>query len=1109
MGPLLIAAALAAAAAAGEAGLGEAQLERPSTASRGWNDLNKDVLLAFAQGDLAAATSLAQRALEAAEQEFGPEHPNTIFSVTNLGLFYRVGGRFSEAEPLYARAAELKEKVLGAGHPETLQALNGLAMIYEAQGRYAEAEVLHRRAFDGRRRFLGPDDPQTLQSMNNLADVLRAQTRYTEAEALYVEAIARAEAVHGRSHEDVLVFLSNLAGLRVAQGRWTDAEPLYKQVIAAREATMGKDHSDTLRTVSNLAALYIRQEKHAYAAPLLRRALHGFAQAEGSDAAEALVVANNLASSYQAIGRYAEAEPLFLRVIAGRSSRLGPEHPDTLRAMGNLAGLYKVQGRLEDAEPLLARVLEARERVLGENHAETISALNDLAVVYDLQGRAAEALKKYERALALQRRVLGTDHPDSLAIMDNLADLKGSQGEKAAAVALFADVLGRRKRILGKRHPDTLRSMNNLAFLYARTGDEEKAGKLYAAALKAARTALGQDHPDTIAIAGNLARLRLRSEHGNLALSPARLATASLRQRQSIDPADLFADAQQRRDELQRAHYFLLLADALWAAERKKPRVPYAADAFEALQDSMAGTTNRAVLEMAARRMGHSSGLEELASRRAELADRWGQLQRAQGEAFASLHAEQVAGRHALQTELNEVQQQIAQLDQRLKSEYPSYFGLIQPKAVPLNTAREMLKPDEAILMVVPTQFGTHLMALTRDDVVWKRSDAKAGDINRLVRRLLWDVGAGVDISLAEAQQWEQLAGSGYPYDRRTAFQLYRAIVAPVATALAGKRHVFIAAGGSLSSLPFGILVTDEPQGSDADPQQLRATKWFADAHALIQIPSVQSLQFLRMLNEKEQSTGTGTFIGFGDPVLQGQAARRGGTRGGNHPPNRGLVALRTAAVDPSQLRAMQRLPGTATELEHLRVALGAPADAVLVADKATESTIRRVDLSSAGIIALATHGLLAGEIDGVAEPGLVFTPPDEPSAADDGLLTTSEIASLRLNADWVILSACNTAAGDGSTGAPGLSGLVRAFFYAGARNLLASHWPVRDDIAARLSSRTVELEKADATLSRAEALQVAMREIRNDPANDTSEDTWAHPNAWAPFAFIGDPGGK
>jgi CHAT domain-containing protein len=143
---------------------------------------------------------------------------------------------------------------------------------------------------------------------------------------------------------------------------------------------------------------------------------------------------------------------------------------------------------------------------------------------------------------------------------------------------------------------------------------------------------------------------------------------------------------------------------------------------------------------------------------------------------------------------------------------------------------------------------------------------------------------------------------------------------------------------------------------------------------------------------------------------------------------------------------------------------------------------------------------LTAEEATGLGEPGLVLTPPVEASERDDGYLSASDVTSLRLAADWVILSACNTATGDE---AQGLGGLARAFFFAGARNLLASHWPVSDDVAPVLTTRTLELENAG--IGRAEALQRATREVRMNKRHDTATETWAHPFYWAPFVLIGD----
>jgi CHAT domain-containing protein len=186
-----------------------------------------------------------------------------------------------------------------------------------------------------------------------------------------------------------------------------------------------------------------------------------------------------------------------------------------------------------------------------------------------------------------------------------------------------------------------------------------------------------------------------------------------------------------------------------------------------------------------------------------------------------------------------------------------------------------------------------------------------------------------------------------------------------------------------------------------------------------------------------------------------------------------------------------------------LAKAQGADDSAVYLQERATETQVRSMDLSSYRILAFATHGLVAGDLEGVAEPALVLTPPDEGSEADDGLLTASEIATLDLDADWVILSACNTAAADGKPGAEGLSGLAKAFFYAGARALLVSHWSVNSEAAVAITTGMLGQMAEEPDIGRAEALRRSMLAM----LETEGKDHFAHPMFWAPFVVVGEGG--
>jgi CHAT domain-containing protein len=179
---------------------------------------------------------------------------------------------------------------------------------------------------------------------------------------------------------------------------------------------------------------------------------------------------------------------------------------------------------------------------------------------------------------------------------------------------------------------------------------------------------------------------------------------------------------------------------------------------------------------------------------------------------------------------------------------------------------------------------------------------------------------------------------------------------------------------------------------------------------------------------------------------------------------------------------------------------LGAAAADIHLGADASETILKRAPLADYAIVYFATHGLVAGDVKGLAEPSLALSIPKVPSELDDGLLTASEVAQLKLNADWVVLSACNTIAGD-KPGAEALSGLARAFFYAGARALLVTHWAVASEAATRLTISTFDRLKADPALSRAEALRQTMLAF----LNDTTSVNNAYPAFWGPFALIGE----
>ena len=321
---------------------------------------------------------------------------------------------------------------------------------------------------------------------------------------------------------------------------------------------------------------------------------------------------------------------------------------------------------------------------------------------------------------------------------------------------------------------------------------------------------------------------------------------------------------------------------------------------------------------------------------------------------------------------------------------------------------------------------------------------------------------------------------------------LYSKLFGPVEDMLEGIKHLLVVPTGPLESLPLNLLITEKPK---MDPtasvfENYQAAAWLPKTYSLTRLPSVSSLRALRVFASEGQSQDP--FIGFGDPVLDGPAGDL-----------RGLTVedvYQGGEANIAAVRNLPELPETSEELKRIAAYLGAPEDKIYLRERASETVLKSTNLTNSRVVAFATHGLVGGEISGLAEPALVLSPPNEATDEDDGLLKASEVAQLKMNADMVLLSACNTASGD-ELGAEGLSGLARAFIYAGARSLLVSHWSVESTSAAELTTGMFDAINQDQELGRSEALQRSMIELM------TNEDRpyYSHPAFWAPFSLIGD----
>jgi CHAT domain-containing protein len=809
----------------------------------------------------------------------------------------------------------------------------------------------------------------------------------------------------------------------------------------------------------------IRAEKYNEALPLAQAMVADQEKRPPSrDLAGAL---NNLAEVYSGMGRDDEAEQLYKRALAVMEKTGAIDSADMAPELTNLAAIYERQSRYAEAEPLFKRALALREKARPPGHPDIGQSLNNLATLYEKQDRHGDSEPLFKRALAIYQKIPGAERAIA-TLLNNLGQVYKAEGRYADAEPVIKQSLAIREKVLGRDHIDVARSLNNLGDLYQRQDRLAEAQPIYERALAIRGRTVGPDHPDNAISANNLASLYQAEGRTADALPLVeRLMTFGRAQVRAALPVLLAASNKQ-----------LMPAETAFD------------EALDVIQRGTQSSAASAVNKLAVRVAAGSDHLAELVRRDQDLASEADTIDKAIIASLSKRGAPRDAA--ASRERLAAIAAERANLQKTFATEFPDYAALSNPLPLKVREIQALLSGDEALVLFSLADRESYVVALTRDNFQWQQIPLGADALTQKVAVLR----RGLDVGKAS-----DASGKSGLYDLALANELYAALLAPVEGLVKDKRSLLVAPSGALTALPFHLLVTERPAAAVPDKiEGYRDAAWLLKRQAVSVLPSVSSLKALRGFARRDRAIKPMT--GFGDPVFS--PAEAGSER---HTASRSVTNLaysdfwQGAGVDRGKLvLALPQLPDTADELNAVGKDLGVAAADIHLGTDASETTVKRAPLADYRIVYFATHGLVAGDIKGVAEPSLALSIPRVPSALDDGLLTSSEVAQLKLNADFVVLSACNTIAGD-KPGAEALSGLARSFFYAGARALLVTHWSVDSDAATRLTTSTFDLLKADPTLGRAEALRRAMLAYLNDKSSPRN----AYPALWGPFALIGE----
>lgn len=796
---------------------------------------------------------------------------------------------------------------------------------------------------------------------------------------------------------------------------------------------------------------------------------------------------------------YPSAVTAFRAALALQQKALGPDNPNTVSPMMNLALNLSDQGRFGQADTLFAQADHLAPRAADATalarllHYRGLNALN--------QGHNRKALGFLQRAERAYASLLPPSilHPEGLAGNDASGFALSAGGGNAQILTAQTMLLSpiSQQALLG-----VIETLRYQGIVMSALGDSSGAAKTIRKSTMIA-TANGIAPPilqarldrttatidsDTNRNGAAVTQLASAARNFSEALPGSRpVADTALLQ------GGVFAGAGDTADALTacRAGVSLLkrlrlgtsarliapCLAALYTEARNKPTQSQAlySEMFAMAELAQGSTTSQEIAESAARLAADARNPRVAAAIRTHQ-DAVVELARLYRTRDNLTHAQTTSKTliAALDAQIANASRHLANADEAVEAAAPNFGQLVQ-EAVPASAVLSRLRANEAFIDIMLAPKHAWMFLLQNGKISVARTDTGEAAMTQLVESVRRSV---------EPTQ------SGLPkFAMKQASKIYQATIAPFSPALVHTTAMVIAPSGPLLSLPFALLPTKPPVAK----APLAMTPWLIRRMTLVYVPAAAN--FVSLRNIQGTSRATQPYFGFGNfqhvTMAQAEATFPGSTCGKS-----------------AQLFAgLPNLPYAKLELNAARAIFHAPATDLLLGAQFTVPNVERADLKRFRVLHFATHALLPSELPCAQEPAIVTSAPPGAKSADQAMLTTSDIANLKLNANLVVLSACNTGGSNGRAGGEALSGLARSFFFAGARALMVTQWAVNDQVSSYLVATTLQHVAAANDNSAAASLRSAQLALIDGAGTGGLPASLADPFFWAPFVVIGDGG--
>jgi CHAT domain-containing protein/Tfp pilus assembly protein PilF len=967
-------------------------------------------------------------------------------TLNGIGQTYDSMGERGKAVEYLTRAVEVNRAV--GNRRSEASALNNLATAYNGLGERRKALESYERSLALRK--AGGDRRGEAVTLNNMGLVFQALGESIKALDYFNQSLLIRRDVRDTRGEAIT--LNNMGMVHESLGEYQRASDRYQESLPLRRKA--GDKAGECRTLGNIGQLYYSMRDFQKALEFQRQSL-ALARAERDSALEATAL-NNIGLIYAAVGEIHKSIDYYDKSLAIKRAR--KDRLAEISTLGNIAGQYSRLGEKERALDYYNQVLEGSKG--GVSPRLEAHSLHNIGFFYSGTGDMRKAIEYYGRALPLMRST------------------RNVRGESIA--------------------------LSNLGWSHDVLGEKEKALEAYNQSLRLSR-AIGDRRAEMFALFGR-ARVEWGRDNLTEALGDIQLAVEiaeSLRSR--LDMEELRSSF---LGTIQ--HCYRLNVEILMSMHSRDPSRKYDEAAMQVSDRSRARTLLEALSKARVKltQPAHPSLVERERRLLEEVAQ--------QADRIAEMNARQNAGERvaAARKELEELKAEYDRVQFEIRSTLPNYAGLTRPVPLTLSEMQRQLVDGDTLLLQYSLGNPHSYLWVVSDTSLTSFELPNRIEIDKVARRVH---------ELASKRRVGRHLVEDEAEFRRQAAKLSEMILQPAASLLGKKRLVIVPLGTlqyvPFAALPFPVAVTDASQPTVAPVRRKRhlapQSRSLIGESEIVVLPSTSTLAAMRR-EIVGRGVATKTIAVLADPVFDKDDPRVAAAVAAKREP---VVELRVQNVrsaestealpDPqiseiysatsafdvgSDRKTITRLPFSRREAEAI-LATTRPGEGLRALDfKANRTVATGPDLGQYRIIHFATHGLINAERPELT--GIVLSLVDERGEPQNGFLRLDDIYNMRLSADLVVLSACQTALGKEIEG-EGLIGLARGFMYAGASRIVASLWKVDDVATAELMKRFYH-GMLKGRLRPAAALRAAQVSMMNT-------ERWRSPYYWAGFTLQGE----